>query len=102
MQGNAGAGGGGEPPGGPVCIICQRTPVDLVSGLCAVCLHHDKTGAPRTLFLVWAKIAELLLDTAHLKTIVKAVHDTWKSHESPRAIINDAWVLDHNAVSLQV
>ena len=45
----------------------------------------DKTGAPRTLVLVWAKIAELLLDTAHVKLIVKAVHDTWQSHESPRA-----------------
>ena len=40
MQGNAG--GGGEPPpqGGPVGIICQRTPVGPVSGLCAVCLHQ--------------------------------------------------------------
>ena len=61
----------------------------------------DKTGAPRTLVLVWAKIAELLLDTAHHKLIVKAVHDTWSSHESPRAIINDAWMLEHNAASLQ-
>ena len=61
----------------------------------------DRTGTSRTLVLVWAKIAELLLDTAHLKTIVKAVHDTWQIHESPRTIINDAWMLDHNAVSLQ-
>ena len=40
MQGGAGGVGGPPPLGGPVCIICQRTPVEPVSGLCAVCLHQ--------------------------------------------------------------
>ena len=50
MQGNAGGGSESPPQGGPVCIICQRTPVEPVRGLCAVCLHQRGGvlgGSPR-------------------------------------------------------
>ena len=50
MQGGAGGAGGPPAPGGQVCIICQRSPVDPVSGLCAVCLHQRDGvlgGSPR-------------------------------------------------------
>ena len=50
MQGGAGGAGGPPAPRGQVCIICQRSPVDPVSGLCAVCLHQRDGvlgGSPR-------------------------------------------------------